>query len=103
MECIVHFDVVHENETKELRGLIILNEDRKPAEQEYLNMFADMGYTNLRLEKQEPLTFAPAGGGAGFKEIIIRKLDNGNEEEHFEDQHLKNLVGNLLPGKPESI
>ncbi|ANS76835.1 hypothetical protein AWM70_21485 [Paenibacillus yonginensis] len=102
MECIVYFDVVYENEIKELRGLIFLDEDRLPAEQDYLNMFTDMGY-QLRLEKQEPLTFVPAGPGAEYKEIRIRRLDTGKEEDHYEDPNLKNMVANLLPNKPKSI
>ncbi|GGA31839.1 hypothetical protein [Paenibacillus physcomitrellae] len=102
MECIVYFDVVHDEGVKELRGLIFLNDDRLPAEQDYLNMLTDMGY-HLRLEKSDPPTFVPTDPGAAYKEIRIRRLDTGKEEDHYEDKNLKSMVANLLPNKPKSL
>lgn len=103
MECIVYFNVVHEEETKELHGLVFIEEGKIPTEQDYLNMFEDMGY-HVRLEDREQLIFAPTDAGAKYKEIYIKKLDTGKENSGAGgDNDLKSVVANLLPSKPTSI
>ncbi|WP_223067087.1 hypothetical protein [Paenibacillus caui] len=102
MECTVYFDVVHEDDAKELRGLIFLEEGKTPTEQDFLSMFEEMGY-KLRLEDRERLTFAPVDAGADYKEIRVRRLDTGDDDKQWEDNNLKSLIGNLLPNKPKSI
>jgi hypothetical protein len=102
MECMVYFDVVHANESKTLRGLIYLQEKQQPSEQDYLSMFADMGYT-LRVEKRDPWIFVPVSADAGFREIRVRRLDTGDAEDRYDDHQLKNVVANLLPNKPKSL
>lgn len=103
MECIVYFNVVHqENEAKELHGLVIIDEGQAPTEQDYLNMFEDMGY-HVRLQDREQLVFVPVDAGAKYKEIRIKRLDTGKDGPGSQDNDLKSVVANLLPSKPTSI
>ncbi|MNI66874.1 hypothetical protein D3C76_123170 [compost metagenome] len=95
MECIVYFEVVHENEVKELRGLIFLDEGQTPSENDFLQMFEEMGY-KLRLENRESLVFKPIEAGASFSQIRVRRLDTG-EKSYKEDTELKSVITNLLP------
>lgn len=98
MECIVHFEVVHEHQTKELRGLIFVDEGKQPTKEDLLEMFEQMGY-KLRLADEEQMIFKPADSGAEYSHIRIKRLDMG-DKEHKDDHDLKSIVGNLLPQKP---
>ncbi|MBP2001640.1 hypothetical protein J2Z69_002685 [Paenibacillus shirakamiensis] len=95
MECIVHFNVVHPDKVKELRGLILLEAGTKPTEADFLSMFSDMGF-QLIVKDREKLIFAPTDPGADYKEIRIRELDTG-EDKYVEDKDLKSVITNLLP------
>ncbi|AWB43262.1 hypothetical protein DCC85_02800 [Paenibacillus sp. CAA11] len=101
MECIVHFEVVHEEKTKELRGLIFVDEGKVPGEEDFLKMFEEMGY-QLRLEDRERWIFKPVDAGADYKEIRIRKLDTG-DKKIAEDNNLKSIVSNLLPSQSRPL
>lgn len=95
MECIVHFDVVHKDGIKELRGLIFIDEGKMPEESDLLQMFADMGY-QLQLQDRDNLIFKPTQAGADYEEIRVRRLDTG-ETIYKEDGELKSLLNHLLP------
>lgn len=103
MECIVYFNVEHNDEVKELHGLIFTEEGSLPTEQEYVNMFEDMGY-HVRIQEHDQLVFVPTEAGAAYKSIRIRKVDTGKKNENsLDDNTLKSVVANLLPNKPGSI
>ncbi|NGZ77419.1 hypothetical protein [Saccharibacillus alkalitolerans] len=95
MECIVHFEVMQEEEPKQLRGLILLGEDERPGEEKFVKMFARMGY-EVRLDDAEQLLFKPVHPSAPYEWIRIRELDTG-EEKGMEDHDLNSIVANLLP------
>ncbi|MFB5762394.1 hypothetical protein [Paenibacillus medicaginis] len=95
MECIVHFRVVHEQETKELRGLILVEQGSQPSVQQIIAMLGHMGY-EVRQDSADELVFRPADGGADYRYIRITELDTG-EEVYREDRHLRTLLENLLP------
>ncbi|MEF2966211.1 hypothetical protein V3851_10250 [Paenibacillus sp. M1] len=95
MECIVHFEVHHPHEVKELRGLIFLQEGQVPSEQDFLSMFVEMGY-KLRLEDKDNLVFTPVDPAANYSKIRVRRLDTG-EKSYKEDTELRSLLSNLLP------
>ncbi|WP_308531444.1 hypothetical protein [uncultured Paenibacillus sp.] len=101
MECIVHFDVVHKDEVKSLRGLLFLDPGKSPSESDFLQMFEEMGY-KLRLEDRQNLVFKPTEAGADYSEIRIRHLDTG-EKTYKEDGELKSLLTNLLPREPKPL
>ncbi|WP_127576330.1 hypothetical protein [Paenibacillus barengoltzii] len=101
MECIVHFDVVHKDEVKHLRGLLFLDQGKTPTEADYLQMFDEMGY-KLRLEDWEHLVFKPTEAGADYSEIRVRRLDTG-EKMYKEDGELKTLLTHLLPQEPKPL
>ncbi|GGF93839.1 hypothetical protein GCM10010912_43460 [Paenibacillus albidus] len=101
MECIVHFDVVHKEGPKPLRGLLFINEGTAPSEAELIGMFKDMKF-NVRLEDAEKLVFKPVNPSDSFQEIRITGYDNGKQGAK-EDHELKSIVGNLLPQKPTGL
>lgn len=100
MECIVHFEVMHAEGPKRLRGLLFLEKGATPGETELIEMFKDMKF-NVRLEDREKLIFKPVNPG-DFLEIRIIDFDNG-QEKNKQDQNLKSIVGNLLPQKPTGL
>ncbi|WP_449600166.1 hypothetical protein [Paenibacillus sp. Marseille-Q9583] len=100
MECIVHFEVVHEDGPKKLRGLLFLDKGASPGEAELVEMFKDMKF-NVRLEDREKLIFKPVNPG-DFLEIRITGYDNGQEKSK-DDHNLKSIARNLLPQKPTGL
>jgi hypothetical protein len=74
MECIVHFEVVHPEGPKPLRGLLFLDEGTTPNEEQLTGMFKDMKF-DVRLEDREKLIFKPVSAGAQFLEIRITGFD----------------------------
>ncbi len=101
MECIVHFEVHHPHEIKELRGLIFLKEGQMPSESDFLGMFEEMGY-KLRLEDRDNLVFVPVEPRADYSKIRVRRLDTG-EKSYKEDTELRSLLGNFLQGDSRPI
>ncbi|WP_410770917.1 hypothetical protein [Fontibacillus sp. BL9] len=101
MECIVHFEVHHRDEIKELRGLIFLEEGKTPSENDFLTMFEEMGY-KLRLEDKVNLVFIPVDPAANYSKIRVKRLDTG-EKTYQEDKELRSLLGNLLPGESRPL
>ncbi|MDO3411457.1 hypothetical protein QWJ34_16950 [Saccharibacillus sp. CPCC 101409] len=101
MECIVRFEVMHGEAAKDLRGLIILGKDERPTEDQFLKMFARMGY-NVRLDDAEQLLFKPVDPSSEIRWLRIRELDSG-EEKTTEDRDLKSIIGNLLPNQNRPI
>ncbi|MCC3379048.1 hypothetical protein ACFQ5D_04820 [Paenibacillus farraposensis] len=94
MECIVHFRVMHPEEPKELRGLIMLESGGKPGIDQITDMFKDMGY-NVRPDNPEELIFKPVDAGADYTYIRVIELDTG-EEVYHEDRNLRAILENLL-------
>lgn len=66
MECIVHFEVVHNDGPKKLRGLLFLDKGASPGEAELVEMFKDMNF-NVRLEDREKLIFKPVNPGISWR------------------------------------
>ncbi|WP_046213685.1 hypothetical protein [Paenibacillus wulumuqiensis] len=101
MECIVKFDIVHNQETKSLRGLVFVDKDSMPGTDQLTDMFKDMSY-QVTADSSDPMRFLPAGPQADFEYIRIRELDTG-EQKFTEDRDLKNLLSNLLPNQNRPI
>ncbi len=93
-ECIVHFQVKHQGESKHLRGLIFLKEDQQPGNEQLLEMFKDMDYL-VALSDPDSLVFKPVDPSADYESIRITELDMG-EEKYTEDRDLKTILGNFL-------
>lgn len=103
MECIVHFEVVHPEGPKPLRGLLFLDEGELPDEAQLIGMFKDMKF-EVQLSDREKLIFKPVNAGANYSEIRITGYDTGNTQDaNKEDHDLKSIVGNLLPQKPMGL
>lgn len=101
MECIVHFEVIHPEGPKQLRGLLFLEEGASPDESQLIGMFKDMKF-DVRLEDREKLIFKPVNPGEKYSEIRITGYDGG-KSKNPQDHDLKSIVGNLLPQKPSGL
>lgn len=95
MECIVHFRVMHPEEPKELRGLIMLEPGQKPGVEQITDMFKIMGF-DVRPDNVEELIFKPADARADYTYIRVIELDTG-EEVYREDMNLRAILETLLP------
>ncbi|WP_442602233.1 dipeptidyl aminopeptidase [Paenibacillus sp. KN14-4R] len=93
MECIVHFEVIREGETKAFRGLIEQQEPKKPSAEQLVKMFDELGY------KVEPFggttNFHPVAPDRDYK-IHVKKLDMGEPIEDGPDRTRDNLLQNLM-------
>ena len=101
MECIVKFDVVHEQEIKSLRGLVFVKQDELPNVDQLTEMLHDMKY-EVKADVEDPMRYVPVNPQAGFQYIRIRELDTG-DKTYKEDRDLKNIVSNLLPSQNRPI
>lgn len=101
MECIIHFEVLHSDGPKELRGLLFLDKGAKPTESQLVEMFKDMKF-DVTLADREKLVFKPVNSRDNYSSIRITSFDTG-EEDFKEDRELKSLIGNLLPQRPTGI
>lgn len=101
MECIIHFEVLHQEGPKHLRGLLFLNKGEQPEESQLIEMFKDMKF-DVSLEDREKLFFKPVSPAVNYSGIRITSIDMG-DEKHQEDRELKSIVGNLLPRKPTGL
>ncbi|WP_322923525.1 hypothetical protein [Paenibacillus campi] len=101
MECIVKFDVVYEQETKSLRGLVFVKGDELPNVTQLTEMFNEMNY-EVQADVNDPMRYVPTNAHATFQYIHIRELDTG-EKTYTEDRDLKNIISNLLPGPNRPI
>jgi hypothetical protein len=93
-ECIVHFEVKHKVESKQLRGIIFLDRKKQPGVEQLLEMFKDMNY-NVTVTDHDPLMFTPVDPAADYRSLRITELDTG-EEQYTEDRDLKSILNNLL-------
>ncbi|MEC0091529.1 hypothetical protein PMSD_10970 [Paenibacillus macquariensis subsp. defensor] len=93
-ECLVHFQVKHKAELKHLRGLIFLNENQQPGNEQLIEMFKDMDYVVV-LSDPNSLVFKPVDPSADYESIRITELDMG-EEKYTEDRDLKTILSNFL-------
>ncbi|MCR8642697.1 hypothetical protein NV379_08475 [Paenibacillus sp. N1-5-1-14] len=93
MECIVHFEVIRDGETKMFRGLIEQPESKKPTAEQLVTMFSELGY------KVEPFggttNFNPVAPDRNYK-IRVKKLDLGEPIEEGPDRMRDNLLQNLM-------
>ncbi|WP_379127907.1 hypothetical protein [Paenibacillus sp. sgz500958] len=99
MECIVHFEVLHKEGSKDLRGLIFIDKDSGPGENQLVEMFKDMKF-NVTLVDREKMIFKPVNPADNYSEIRITSFDTGKEKNGSQEGELKSIVGNLLPQKP---
>ncbi|MCQ4087364.1 hypothetical protein [Saccharibacillus sp. JS10] len=101
MECIVHFEVMHGKEPKVLRGLIMIGKNEEPGEEQFVQMFARMGY-KVRLTDPDQWIFTPVDPAADYRYLRIRELDRGDEKKQ-DDHELNSIVANLLPNRNRPI
>ncbi|WP_438347809.1 hypothetical protein ACP8HI_19375 [Paenibacillus sp. FA6] len=93
-ECLVHFEVKHKEETKQLRGIIFLDENQQPGDEQLLDMLKDMNY-NVVIADRDTLLFKSVDPSSEYTTIRITELDMG-EERYTEDRDLKSILSNLL-------
>ena len=72
-ECIFHFKLIDGNNTKDLRALLFVPDDRPPSIKDFIAAFAQIGY-NVELENEKELIFAPKNRKESYK-LDITKIE----------------------------
>lgn len=96
-ECIFHFKFIDGQNTKMLRALIFLPDDRQPSIKDFIAAFAQLGY-NVQLEDEQELIFAPTNHNETYK-LDVTKIEIKGEEKAFHDGDLRAIIEQLRGGK----
>lgn len=94
MECIVHFEIIRNGESKMLRGLIDIAKGTTPTTEQLIKMFEGLGH-KVTPDPNATKTFKSVSG-ENYK-IRIKKLDiEGAEEEEAPDRERDALIRNFI-------
>ena len=95
-ECIFHFKYMKDNETKLLRGLIFLDDDKKPEITDFIESFRIMGY-KVELENERELIFHSTDSADSFK-LDVTKIEIKGEkrEQGAHDGELRAILDHLI-------
>lgn len=90
-EHIVHFKIIHKTGTKQLRGLIFLEENQEPTLQDFEQCLRDCGH-DVRIENKEQFIFKAYKPG---EEYLIDVLED-YEDEHTRDRYVESLAKTFI-------
>lgn len=94
-ECIFHFKVMRGGETKEIRGMVMLPDNKQPSIQEFIECFDGMGY-HVTLENERELIFSSLPGEAPYKLDITKiEIKGMTEEPAAHDGELKAILQHI--------
>jgi len=96
-ECIFHFKFIDDTETKMLRALIFLPDDRQPSIKDFIAAFAQLGY-NVKLVDEQDLIFAPTNNKDTYK-LDITKIEMKGDEKAQHDGELRSIIEQLRGGR----
>lgn len=85
-EHIVHFKIISKAGTRQLRGLIYLEENQEPTLQDFEQCLKDCGH-EVRIENKEQFIFRAFKPG---EEYLIDVLED-YEDSHTRDRHAESL------------
>lgn len=95
-ECIFHFKVIRNNESKLLRALIILDSNKQPSISDFIDTFKRMGY-NVELENERELIFNSLDGKEPYKLDITKiEIKGETEDAPYHDGELRAIVEHLV-------
>ncbi|GIP15665.1 hypothetical protein J40TS1_13070 [Paenibacillus montaniterrae] len=97
-ECIFHFKFIDGPQTKMLRALIFLPDDRQPSIKDFIAAFAQLGY-HVKLVDEQELIFAPTNSKETYKLDITKIEYKGGEEKAQHDGDLKAIIEQLRGGR----
>lgn len=97
-ECIFHFKFIDGPETKLLRALIFLPDDRKPSIDDFIAAFAQSGY-QVKLEDEQELIFAPTNAKETYKLDITKIEMKGDDDSPQHDREFKSIIEHLRGGR----
>ena len=98
-ECIFHFKLIDGNDTKDLRALLFVPDDRHPSIKDFIAAFAQIGY-NVELENEKELIFAPKNRKESYKLDITKiELKGSGQEKPEHDGELRSIIEHLRGGK----
>ncbi|MCR8659453.1 hypothetical protein [Paenibacillus endoradicis] len=97
-ECIFHFKFIDGPNTKMLRALIFLPDDRKPSIKDFIAAFAQLGY-QVQLENEQELIFAPTNAKETYKLDITKIEIKGGDDSPQHDGELKSIIEHLRGGR----
>lgn len=95
-ECIIHFKLIRQNESKMLRALTYLPNDRMPDISDFIQTFEEMGYP-VELENERELIFDSVAADDSFKLDITKIEMSGEEKEDTDfDGELRAILEHLI-------
>ncbi|MEI7025056.1 hypothetical protein [Paenibacillus sp. y28] len=94
IEHIIHFKVIRKGETKQLRGLIYLEENQLPTLQDYEQCLKQCGH-DVRVEDTEKFIFKAFDHG---EEYLIDVLED--HQKMTRDRQVENLASNFIKKDP---
>lgn len=97
-ECIFHFKFIDGSQTKMLRALIFLPDDRQPSIKDFIAAFAQLGY-NVQLEDAQELIFSPTSSKETYKLDITKIEMKGDEGKAYHDGELRSIIEQLRGGR----
>ncbi|HUC94330.1 MAG TPA: hypothetical protein VMS09_20320 [Paenibacillus sp.] len=95
-ECIFHFKVLNGSQSKELRALILLPDDKQPGISDFVRSFEQLGY-DVKLENEKELIFKPVDGKEPYLLDITKiKIKGDTEDMPDHDGELRSIVEHLV-------
>ncbi|MFX3635824.1 MAG: hypothetical protein ACE3L7_28020 [Candidatus Pristimantibacillus sp.] len=93
-EHIIHFKVTRKGETKQLRGLIFLEDNTEPTLQDYEQCLKQCGH-DARVSNAEQLIFQATDGAESYLIHIMKNYGQNNT-----DRHAQNLAKSFMKPRP---
>lgn len=97
-ECIFHFKLIDGQQTKDLRALTFIPDDRQPNINEFVTAFAQLGY-NVKLIDEKELIFAPINNKETYKLDITKIEVKGDKNKPYYDLELKGVIDAIRGSK----
>lgn len=97
-ECIIHFKLIEGQQTKQLRALNFIPDDRQPNINDFVTAFAQLGY-NVKLIDEKELIFAPINIKETYKLDITKIEVKGDKNKPYYDLELKGVIDAIRGSK----
>ena len=90
-ECIFHFKLIEGQQSKDLRALSFIPDDRQPSINDFVNAFTQLGY-KVKLIDEKDLIFAPINPKETYKLDITKIEVKGDKNKPYYDLELKGVI-----------
>ncbi|MFC4101642.1 hypothetical protein [Paenibacillus xanthanilyticus] len=96
-ECLFHFKLIKDGQTKEYRTLAMIPEDKQPEISDFIASFEELGY-KVDLANERELIFRSRPGEEPYKLDITKMEIKGakHDDEAFHDGELRAILEHLV-------